>query len=454
LQKSSKHQIKQALASLDVGLAVEELDFLGNLLFEDSPDFIDSGDDLFSTMLIFRTQEDAKVDDKICLPLQNQEFEFDDPLRPVIPDDTHPNCRCYWENADTGENLGQDGAFATATTATSITKVTTVFADTVDGKEGAWKTIKGTPVFFPDGEDPSEVINKAFKDKPKTSKPKEHKSLVNPEGDPLTHDLSPDMDVEALKESSRRNGETIKEHQKRIQESIKFSEIDYSTTGMSEREVQQGIKETFDPHEIAFSEDMEFQHSEEDLKGMWKNLGDENQDLRDRFVEIERGTVRGNEETRQLFEKSPTFFRGTDPLELDDMIDDGIMGSSKLEFEDPDEGIFKYDFTAVTPHEEISGHYGNGVTIEFDGDSVRKHGKPVEYSPFWRDFGAKSETIDGGMHIKYMDHNEVRMPREIPLDDMKIKNIFIDDWVFHAGFTEEDAIEKYSKLGNVVIRND
>jgi len=139
--------IRQAFASLDLGLAEEETDFLGNILFEEE-------------ILIFRTQGDAKVDDIICLPLENQEFEFDDPLRPLIPDDTHPNCRCYWES-EFGENLGQDGIFASA----SLVEV----ADEVDGKEGSWRTVNGTPVFFPDGEDGKEAIDKAFKNKPAKS---------------------------------------------------------------------------------------------------------------------------------------------------------------------------------------------------------------------------------------------------------------------------------------------
>jgi hypothetical protein len=161
LLRSSLKKINTALASLELGLAEEELDFLGNLLFEDSPDFILGGDELFNTTLIFRTQEDSKVDDLICLPLQNQEFDFDDPLRPVIPDDTHPNCRCYYEDANTGINLGQDGAFASASTK----RVTQEFADLVGGEEGVWKTVNGTPVFFPDGGDGKEAIDKAFKNK-------------------------------------------------------------------------------------------------------------------------------------------------------------------------------------------------------------------------------------------------------------------------------------------------
>lgn len=40
--------------------------------------------------VIFTTQRDNRVDDKICLQLAGIAFEIDDPLRPIIPDDTHP----------------------------------------------------------------------------------------------------------------------------------------------------------------------------------------------------------------------------------------------------------------------------------------------------------------------------------------------------------------------------
>jgi hypothetical protein len=53
--------------------------------------------------VVFTTQRDNKVDDKICLELSGIAFKIDDPLRPVIPDDTHPNCRCYYVDESTGE---------------------------------------------------------------------------------------------------------------------------------------------------------------------------------------------------------------------------------------------------------------------------------------------------------------------------------------------------------------
>ena len=53
--------------------------------------------------VVFTTQRDFRVDDKICLPLAGIAFDVDSPFRPIIPDDTHPNCRCYYVDEITGQ---------------------------------------------------------------------------------------------------------------------------------------------------------------------------------------------------------------------------------------------------------------------------------------------------------------------------------------------------------------
>ena len=57
--------------------------------------------------LIYMTQQDSKVDDKICLPLEGTVWDRDDPNRPKIPISLHPHCRCFWIDGITQENLGQ-----------------------------------------------------------------------------------------------------------------------------------------------------------------------------------------------------------------------------------------------------------------------------------------------------------------------------------------------------------
>lgn len=57
--------------------------------------------------LIYMTQQDSKVDDKICLPLEGTVWDRDDPNRPKIPGSLHPHCRCFWLDGITQKNLGQ-----------------------------------------------------------------------------------------------------------------------------------------------------------------------------------------------------------------------------------------------------------------------------------------------------------------------------------------------------------
>lgn len=67
------------------------------------PELIEEG----KRPLIFMTQQDSKVDDLICLPLEGTVWDIDDPQRPRIPADTHPNCRCFYIDPVNGANLGQ-----------------------------------------------------------------------------------------------------------------------------------------------------------------------------------------------------------------------------------------------------------------------------------------------------------------------------------------------------------
>jgi len=53
--------------------------------------------------VIFMTKRDNKVDDKICLPLEGTVYAIDSPRRVRIPSETHPNCRCWYMDAITGD---------------------------------------------------------------------------------------------------------------------------------------------------------------------------------------------------------------------------------------------------------------------------------------------------------------------------------------------------------------
>ena len=88
-------------AGFSVALAIAITEATGEE--EKIPEFIKQD----KTPLIFMTQMDSKVDDKICLPLEGTVWDQGDSNRPKIPSTTHPNCRCFWINAITGQNLGQ-----------------------------------------------------------------------------------------------------------------------------------------------------------------------------------------------------------------------------------------------------------------------------------------------------------------------------------------------------------
>lgn len=69
---------------------------------------IDSNDIRFSEdpeerKIIFTTQKDTKVDDRICQPLNGTVYDIANDSFPIIPDDTHINCRCEFRQKTTGK---------------------------------------------------------------------------------------------------------------------------------------------------------------------------------------------------------------------------------------------------------------------------------------------------------------------------------------------------------------
>lgn len=53
------------------------------------------------TQVTFRSQGDSKVC-PICDELDGTTYNTDDPDMPIIPEDTHPNCRCFYEDTQLG----------------------------------------------------------------------------------------------------------------------------------------------------------------------------------------------------------------------------------------------------------------------------------------------------------------------------------------------------------------
>ncbi len=90
---------------IDAGFTLTIAATIANAFSENEkiPELIEQG----QRPLIFMTQQDSKVDDLICLPLEGTVWDIDDPQRPKIPANTHPNCRCFYIDPATGANLGQ-----------------------------------------------------------------------------------------------------------------------------------------------------------------------------------------------------------------------------------------------------------------------------------------------------------------------------------------------------------
>jgi len=60
---------------------------------------------LTATTVIYKLELDHEVEDE-CDDYDDEEYDINDPDRPELP--IHPNCKCYWVDSLTGENLGQD----------------------------------------------------------------------------------------------------------------------------------------------------------------------------------------------------------------------------------------------------------------------------------------------------------------------------------------------------------
>lgn len=68
-------------------------------------DLLDIGTSAETTRVVYRIEFDHEKEDE-CDDYADEEYDISDPDIPILP--IHPNCKCYWEDADTGEVLGQD----------------------------------------------------------------------------------------------------------------------------------------------------------------------------------------------------------------------------------------------------------------------------------------------------------------------------------------------------------
>ena len=177
------------------------------------------------------------------------------------------------------------------------------------------------------------------------------------------------------------------------------------------------------------------------LKTVWDQLSARDATIKKGYAELLHLVDDINRMSQHEFLYADSFFRGTDRRELDFYLNTHEVGHGRLNSSDV------FGFSATSPSKPAALRYSRdgGVLIEFDGDDIRLFGHSLRYDLFWRDYGVNSEMLlDAMMNIRNMRDLEVRLPPDIPLTDLKIKNIYIKN------ATIED-MEKYSKLGNVIV---
>lgn len=86
-------------------LALEEPKEIRIVVAEDAePESIHSEE---IPLIRYETEDDERVC-PICEDLDADTYLIDDDQKPVIPDDTHPNCRCYYVFEETGEEVSEE----------------------------------------------------------------------------------------------------------------------------------------------------------------------------------------------------------------------------------------------------------------------------------------------------------------------------------------------------------
>ena len=298
-------------------------------------------------------------------------------------------------------------------------------------KEPDWITVNGVHIPIKPGQNKDDVVKNFLdnqkdkepkKDTPKTSKTK--KDTKDTKNQVKTNYSETDKKFSSLVDSADK---FVSDNDLRS-ELVKKYNIDLSG-GFSMRDYLRGA---FNHYAIA-----PVSSDPEKLRNVWEELANKNPEIKKQWNEMKDNVDKSNKLSKELFDNSESFFRGTSIDELDSYLETGKTGIK-------DRGM-KYDFTAVTPDSEIANIYESGVIIEYEGDDVRKHGEPVEYDMFFKKLGTQHETKKNGkMDSYYMDQAEVRMDKTIPLSELKIKSITIKS-------ENKELIDRYSKLGNVVL---
>jgi hypothetical protein len=142
-----------------------------------------------------------------------------------------------------------------------------------------------------------------------------------------------------------------------------------------------------------------------------------------------------NNKLEKKYQEAETFKRGTSMAELESYIKDDCISCDWR-----DDNTLKlgrnYEFLSLSMNEsEVESLYNFGVIIDFEGESVRNVGRRVNYSDKPVPYPAQSSSL--GSKVKkleshdteydayFADEQEVRIPKNTKLSDVKINKIRI-----------------------------
>ena len=145
-----------------------------------------------------------------------------------------------------------------------------------------------------------------------------------------------------------------------------------------------------------------------------------------------------NKELEKKYNKSDVFKRGTSIDELNSYIKDDCIS---CDYENEYGNVKKrdYEFLSLSMNEkEVKDLYNFGVISNFEGDSVRNIGKRVNYDSEPTPYPAQNSNLEEGINelesfdkdydAYFADEQEVRIPRNVKLSDIKIDSIQITGW--------------------------
>lgn len=140
-----------------------------------------------------------------------------------------------------------------------------------------------------------------------------------------------------------------------------------------------------------------------------------------------------NKQLDMKFMESESFHRGTSFHELDGYLKDQCLSCDYYDWNTGVRGR-AYDFLSLSMNkEEVNKLYNFGVVVEYDGGDVRKNGRRVEYTAKPIPFPAQKvklpkkvkdlEGYDKPYDAFFADEQEVRIPADTKLSDVKISKI-------------------------------